>query len=374
MILILGIGILAYLLFELQRQVYHSLWNQNLHVRISFSSPYIFEGEKGELSEVIENRKWLPLTMLKVKFQTSRNLEFANTRESVVTDQYYRNDVFQVSGGEKITRTLRFTGKKRGYYHIMEIDLLSTDLFMTMEMLESRETDEYLYVYPRPFQSRELQFYLQRINGELTTRRNLLEDPFEYRGIREYQPYDDIRSVNWKATARVQGLMVNQKGYTTKQTVRIFFNIQDDGILKKEDAVESSLQIAAGIAQYFLKQGVPVALYGNGVDMLSGAAVEVKASAGNGQMDSIYKALARVDTGKAVMEFAETFGDKLMTEGKDSQTFFVSSNAYPEFLALIEQYHNAGRSYYWFYPVWESKDPSVPDWIRPHARILHIRG
>ena len=374
MILILGIGILAYLLFELQRQVYHSLWNQNLHVRISFSSPYIFEGEKGELSEVIENRKWLPLTMLKVKFQTSRNLEFANTRESVVTDQYYRNDVFQVSGGEKITRTLRFTGKKRGYYHIMEIDLLSTDLFMTMEMLESRETDEYLYVYPRPFQSRELQFYLQRINGELTTRRNLLEDPFEYRGIREYQPYDDIRSVNWKATARVQGLMVNQKGYTTKQTVRIFFNIQDDGILKKEDAVESSLQIAAGIAQYFLKQGVPVALYGNGVDMLSGAAVEVKASAGNGQMDSIYKALARVDTGKAVMEFAETFGDKLMTEGKDSQTFFVSSNAYPEFLALIEQYHNAGRSYYWFYPVWESKDPPVPDWIRPHARILHIRG
>ena len=37
-----------------------------------------------------------------------------------------------------------------------------------------------------------------------------MEDPFEYRGIREYQPYDDMRSVNWKATAKTGDLKVNQ--------------------------------------------------------------------------------------------------------------------------------------------------------------------
>lgn len=374
MIKIIAIGFLAYLFFELQRQIYRERWNRNLLVRVLFSSPYIYEGDEGELLEVIENRKRLPLPMLKVKFQTSRNLAFVDNRVSVVTDRYYRNDVFQVSGGERITRTLRFVGRKRGYYKIQGIDLVSADLFLTSEMIESREMDGYFYVYPKPYSSQELQFFLQQINGELLVKRNYLEDPFEYRGIREYQPFDDIRSVNWKATARLQGLMVNQKGYTTRQTVRIFLNIEDSGILKKDAAVEGCFQIAAGISKYFLTQGIKVALYCNGVDMISHMPVSIEGKAGNGQMDSINKALARVDLTQPVVNFTENLGDTLLAEGRSSQTFLVAPNAYEDFLELVRKYHNLGMSYYWFYPVWESREPQLPDWVKPHARVLHISG
>ena len=118
MIQIIGIGLIAFLLFILQQKIYEKLWKKDLTATISFASSSIFEGQEGQLKEIIENRKRLPLSMLKVKFQTDRHLVFEDTKGSRTTDQYYRNDVFQINGGEKITRTIKFVGGRRGYYTI----------------------------------------------------------------------------------------------------------------------------------------------------------------------------------------------------------------------------------------------------------------
>ena len=68
---IIGIGIVAYLLYTLQRLIYERLWDKDLKVSVSFKENGIAEGDTSEILEIIENRKKLPLTMLKVKFQTS---------------------------------------------------------------------------------------------------------------------------------------------------------------------------------------------------------------------------------------------------------------------------------------------------------------
>lgn len=373
MMKILGMGLIAFALLTIQQWIYKRLWDRGLKVSVEFAQPSLFEGEKGELREVIENRKHLPLSMLKVKFQTDRNLVFGDTAGSRVTDQYYRNDVFQVGGGEKITRTLTFTGQRRGYYKINGIDLVAADLFMTSEMMDSRPTDRYVYVYPRPFDSREFGQSLQQLNGEVLTKRHLLEDPFEYRGIREYQPYDDLRSVNWKATARTDDLKVNQKNYTALQTIRIFFNIEDTGILKKEEAVEAALQITAGLARFFLAQGIRVACYGNGPDCMDGEAVVIGPSAGSGQMERIYKALARVDTSRPAVNFAQQFKDRLMLEAQGTMTLFVAPNAYEDFTAVVEEYISAGQECVWYYPVWDKEDPQLPEKVKKRMKMISVR-
>ena len=100
MMQIIGIGLIAFVLFVLQKTIYEKLWNRELTAAISFGVPSIYEGQSGTLKEVIENRKRLPLPMLKVKFQTDRHLMFEDSKGSRTTDQYYRNDVFQVNGCE----------------------------------------------------------------------------------------------------------------------------------------------------------------------------------------------------------------------------------------------------------------------------------
>ena len=128
---ILEIGLVVYLLFILQQKLYKKLWDKNLHASVSFGQTGINEGETGEILEIVENRKHLPLNMLKVKFQTSKFLEFADGKGSKTTDQYYRNDIFQIGGGERITRKLTFVGKRRGYYNIKSIDMVGSDLFLS---------------------------------------------------------------------------------------------------------------------------------------------------------------------------------------------------------------------------------------------------
>lgn len=373
MIALLTVGIVAWLLYTIQVKVYQKLWNQNLSVRISFKNREIFEGGQGELLEVVENKKHLPLSMLKVKFHTDRNLVFDDIEGSNVSDLFYRNDVFQIGGGERITRTLSFTGQKRGYYKIMGIDLVSTDLLMTTDMAESRKEDSWLYVYPKPFYDEDFMQSLQQLNGEVLTRQHLIEDPFEYRGIREYQPYDTMRSVNWKATAKTGSLKVNQRNYTALQTIRIFFNIDDLGILKKEDAVELCLRICAALSAYFIAQGTRVALYGNSADVINGEPVRVEAGAGSGQMDQIYKALARVDTKKDRIDFTKAFRETLLEESKGTITFFVSANAYDDLPNLIREYQDMGNDYVWFYPVWRHEKPLLPQWAMSHVRWVNAQ-
>ncbi len=373
MIQLMEIGLLALLIFFVQQKIYKRLWNKNLTAGLSFLNTSLFEGEEGSLQEIIENRKRLPLSMLKVKFQTNRNLIFDTTKGSRTTDQYYRNDVFHVGGGEKITRTIPFVGGKRGYYQIESLDLVASDLFLTTEMVDTLPVNKSIYIYPKPFDSREFQQSLQQLNGEVLTRRHLLEDPFEYRGIREYQPFDDIRSINWKATAKTDELKVTQKNYTSLPAIRIFFNIEDNGVLKKEECVDASFQIVAGLSKFFLGQGIRVSCYGNGVDLFTGDPVAVEASTGKGQLEQIYRTLARVDTTKPVVNFTRYFGEKLLEHSGNTITCIVSPNQYADFVELVETFQNDGGDYIWFYPVWERTDPELPEALKKNIRILHLR-
>ena len=346
---IIGIGIIAFFLVVLQMMLYKKYWAKNLHVSVTFRQNAIYEGDEGELIEVIENRKRLPLPMLKVKFQTSKNLWFGDEKGSKTTDQYYRNDIFQVGGGEKITRTLHFVGKKRGYYRINNIDLVASDLFFLNEDSQSLAMQEYMYVYPSIYQKEDFRLSLQKLNGEIIVKRHMLEDPFEYRGIREYQPFDDIRSVNWKATARTGNLKVNQKNYTAMQTIRIFLNLDDESIWKKDKEVEKCMQIAMGIASFFLAQGIRVSCYANGRDILTDEAVEIQGLAGIAQLEVLGKTLARVDMTKTPHPFVKNFREKVSAEADSFFTFFVSPNDYEDFQKLLEECDAQGMAYHWYH-------------------------
>ena len=373
MIQIISIGLIAFIMFEVQKYIYQKWWNKELTTTISFGTSSVFEGQEGSLKEIVENRKRLPLSMVKVKFQASRNLVFEDTKGSRTTDQYYRNDIFQINGGEKITRTLKFIGGKRGYYSITSMDIVATDLFMTSQFVETLPVSASIYVYPKIFDSNEFRRSLQQLNGEVLTKRHLLEDPFEYRGIREYQPTDDLRSINWKATAKTGDFKVNQKNYTALQSVRIFMNLEDDGILKKEESVEACLQVAAGLCDFFLKQGIRVSCYCNGVDFINDTPITIEASAAPGQMEAVLRSLARVDTAKPVVDFNEYFAKKLLEEADGTITCFVSPNHYNAFLELVETYHKLKKDYIWFYPIQDNKEPEVSDLLMKNIRFLHLK-
>lgn len=371
MIKLLGIGILGFFLMVFQKILYEKLWYRHLHVNISFRDDHIFQGEQGELKEIIVNRKWLPLAMLKVKFKTDRRLLFDEHRGSRTTDQYYRNDVFRINGGEKVTRTLKFTGSRRGYYTINEASLVASDLFFMGQMVKEQEMKAVLYVYPRHYDSSRLTQSLIQINGEILSKRHLLEDPFEYRGIREYQPYDDMRRINWKATAKTDEFKVNELNYTSLKSVRIFFHIQDNNVIRNEESVEMSLRIVASLCAFFLRQGIRVSCFGNGLDIVTHQPMSIQARAGQGQMDTIYKALARIDTEQPAADFGELFREQLFQHNDGAFTCFVAPNQYDDFIELLTRYRKSNKLFRWFYPVTGRQKPELPKGLEQHISVIY---
>lgn len=372
MIKLIGIGIIAFLLFILEQKIYKKVWNRKLLVSVRFTSNVIFEEDEGTIQEIIENRKMLPLSLLNVKFSTSRNLEFEDESGSRTTDKYYRNDVFMVGSREKVTRTLTFRGSHRGVYSIANVSLTASDLFLVSRMADEASVNTTLYVYPKPFDSNEFKLSLRQLNGEVLAKRHLLEDPFEYRGIREYQPFDSMRSINWKASAKTDELKVNQKNYTALKSIRIFMNLEDSGVLKKSECVEASIRIAAGLCEFFLSQGMQTACYANAEDMFTGECISLEPNGGTNQMNAIYRALARCNADNT-HDFFECFGEKLFDDSSALFTCFIAPNQYEDFIKIVTDYQEKGLDYIWFYPVWESADPCIPDELSDRIRFIHIR-
>lgn len=345
----IAILLMAAVLYMVQRWIYMKFWARGLEVNIRFEGREIFEGERGRLVETITNGKRLPLPMIKCKFQTSRNLMFDNSTVNQSTDNYYRNDVFTLGGREKLTRTIAFTAAKRGLYNITSAELVGTDMFFTLQTVLMKKLYDEVYVLPRPFNTNEFKNSLQWINGEIKSKCHLIEDPFEFRGIREYQPYDSMKSINWKATAKTGELRVNMRDFTSQKVVRIFLNLEDMGIIKRTEAQEAAIKVAAGLVKSFTEEDMEFALYSNGVDCLSQQPIRIKRSRGRIHEQEIYRALARIDLKQETESMTKLFSDTIDSGDGTMCDYHISVNSYDEYQLLLENYDSIHLSFLWLY-------------------------
>ena len=374
---LIGIILGAFLLFYLQDRLYCSFWDKNLSVSLEFSRKAAVEGEECELCERVENRKLLPLPALKVKFQVSRELQFEDEEGvSSVTDQYYRNDVLSVRPFMRHVRRLRFRCKKRGYYWINGLDVVAGTLFLSGELPRSLESETRLYVYPRLWRSPEFSRLLQRLNGEILSRRHMLEDPFEFRGIREYSPWDTMRDINWKATARTGDLKVNMKNYTAQKAVRIFVNLEDGAVMRHEELLEASIRMAAGAAADFLAQGIRTSVYTNGPDIVTGELVGMEAASASWHMETINRGLARIDLSKRAPSFVRSLKEAALGQNEAAGTLFtvfISSDAQEDFQELLEECVRQGTDFCWICPIMEHGEEKIRKALEPYAQKIRVR-
>jgi hypothetical protein len=255
----------VFLAWLIQTFVFQKNWRRGLDVSVFFSSSGIFEGESSTLKEVVTNSKHLPIVAVSVRLAFSRNLEFvrAAKENSGVSDQTYKRDIFSLLPMQKITRTLTFVGKKRGYYAIANADVSAYDYFFHKGYYAAFPQSAHLYVYPKPVDTDRIRLVSRAISGMMVSRNRLFPDPFAFSGIREYRRDDPMNRINWKASARTGELMVNQFDATTEYHVTILLDLDDPYILKHEALLEESIRITAGLAAQLVQAKMPVRVRSN---------------------------------------------------------------------------------------------------------------
>ena len=264
---ILIIVLIAIIIHKIQYYIYLYNWHRNLSVDFKFKDEYIFEGEKTKIKETFINRKFLPLWWMRVQYAVSSYIEFEDeVNKSPNEKTNFKSEELSLLGYEKLEREKDIVGRRRGYYHINNMEILSSDVFVTDKFLLKSENTQHLYVFPTMVDEERFNVQFRKLLGEVVTRRQIVSDPYERKGIRDYNTYDTMKDINWGATARTGELKVNVYDYTSSQEVVIFLSVQKENAWVPDEVIEESIRIANTLYRYFYEMGIKVSLVSDAVD------------------------------------------------------------------------------------------------------------
>lgn len=350
---------IAAIIYVLQNMLYSKLWDRELKADIFFSRPYVECGERAKLFEVISNRKRLPLPVLHVKFSAPRSFVFDDAVNASVTDLYYRNDAFSVMGGQKITRTLEFKTEKRGYYIIENINLTAKNLFMTGTFAKTVHPMTRFFVFPKKYNSIKFNVLMKHIMGDIETRLHIAEDPYTFRGIREYSSQDTMSRINWKASAKTGNLMVNMYNQTAYCKVKIMLNLDTNIMLKAEYIKELSIELAGSVAKKLIDKAMPVMLITNGMDVSGQELGVYSEGASESHLITIDKQLACISGNLTVERFIELVDAELQKKEDNTAYIIISSYHKRNLMERLDKMMAEGMNVNMVVPYYDSFAPDV---------------
>ena len=179
-----------------------------------------------------------------------------------------------------------------------------------------------------------------------------------------------MRDVNWKATARIGELRTNLHGYTVRQEVCLLLNLQSESMIEYQQLREESIRIANSLCEMFLLQKVPIGIYSNAKDLLSGKSLNIMPGADLLHLTQIRESLARLDLSQTMEEFHE-YAEKVISKKSDNVLYImISTSQRMEVIQLFEKLSKDCCGSYWILPLhsWmeqkrlSAKDGTVLRW------------
>lgn len=375
MMILLLLGVAA--AFFLQRELYRRRWYRRLKAEIVFADSFVYEGDTSCLKEEISNDKYLPVPALEVGLAMDRSLKFYGEAadNANVTDQSYRRDIFSLFMKQKIIRRLPFVCTKRGFYEIKEARLVAYDFFLKKCGYMEQGQKTWFYVYPGAVDVERIRLICQAVSGMVLMQSRLYPDPFEFAGIREYRPTDPMNHINWKASARNAGLLVNQFDSTTSIQVCILLDVQDREILRHENLTEEGIRITASLASKMVRAHMEVDVVSNGLCFLPGQEekreqepLSMHLKSGGGAMQELYRRLACMDISQ-VAEDVDGLLKKAVSAGRSGYIHvFISHDQDVGTIAGVRALAQTGTLVIWVLPLETSMELRVGE--MPGVRIL----
>ena len=154
-------------------------------------------------------------------------------------------------GGHRQSAELNLTFPRRGLYAQRGIGISTRFPFSFLRKTRTIALDQEVLVFPSVEATDEMFEVLPIITGELeTNQRGRGSDLYR---IRDYEPEDSARHVDWKATAKSGELKVREYTREDERRVCIIFDNPAPGVLD-DPHYERAINLAASIAWHFFRK------------------------------------------------------------------------------------------------------------------------
>ena len=182
--------------------------------------------------------------------------------------------IMSLRGGDRTELVYHIRGMNRGAYRIGPISVRFTDPLGLYPRNNVILEETRLIVYPRIYPV-ELSIQHGLPAGSITTTSRIYEDPTRYRSVREYVAGDEIRRINWKASARLGALHSTEWLPTINVPVMILLNLTSSTYEQRNryTHTERTIDAAASMVHHLANRGQEVGLITTGI--IKGAAERI---------------------------------------------------------------------------------------------------
>lgn len=315
---------------------YSHNWDKKLSIRIQFDDESVNEGSKGTITEVLSNGKKMQVPIANIKFELDKSIRYTDQTNVSVSDRQYRNDGMSLKGNMAYKRCFEVIYTKRGVYNICNPVLTSKDYFGFYEFTKEYDLESEIYVYPSYSRYTELSAPFSRAVGEAIKNKYLYEDPFEFKGIRDYTGTEPMKKINWSASAKTGDLKVNNYYDTSSRHATIFLDIANDQIWRQDDQLEECIRVARNYMEGFIKNHIPLEIITNAKDVFDKKTIVFDKGADACYVEKCLKKMARIDFEQKTEHLYDFFEEN--SAGEDELCILLSVDQSSNMIEAYEKY------------------------------------
>ena len=320
----------------------------NLSYTRFFSEKGSYEGDEVTMTEVIHNKSFLPLFMIKIEYYIYNDLRYDDyepDREHAM--QYTLSKFFIILPFMQVKRKHTIKLLKRGYYTLDTINLL----YAKRERNVSAPAE--IYVYPKMIGIDDLPIPSSSMQGDAYSRQWLIRDPFSVSGVREYRFGDPFNTINFKATAKsamlgVSGLRVNNRDFCSNRNFMIYLNFQTDKEVAMpfkvyEKLMEKGLSYAAALLREAFNFGYRAGFAANCTLVSGENQVKFPMTQGALNYEDILMQMSKVRLAEGV-SFAALLGNDALGGLCDSEVFILTTYINEQIDRTVDTFHKFGNN------------------------------
>ncbi len=320
----------------------------NLSYTRFFSEKGSYEGDEVTMTEVIHNKSFLPLFMIKIEYYIYNDLRYDDyepDREHAM--QYTLSKFFIILPFMQVKRKHTIKLLKRGYYTLDTINLL----YAKRERNVSAPAE--IYVYPKMIGIDDLPIPSSSMQGDAYSRQWLIRDPFSVSGVREYRFGDPFNTINFKATAKsamlgVSGLRVNNRDFCSNRNFMIYLNFQTDKEVAMpfkvyEKLMEKGLSYAAALLREAFNFGYRAGFAANCTLVSGENQVKFPMTQGALNYEDILMQMSKVRLAEGV-SFAALLGSDALGGLCDSEVFILTTYINEQIDRTVDTFHKFGNN------------------------------
>ncbi|MCL2610153.1 MAG: DUF58 domain-containing protein [Defluviitaleaceae bacterium] len=355
---IILVGIVIFLLLQLYGYTYEMLWDRGLSFNVKFSAREAFEGENLYLEEELTNKKFLPLPWVHIEMIVPSTLIMLDDNEVSVPVKAAGNRIYSVMMYSVIRKKQQFICSKRGSYFLASSKLTVKNILNQDRYIKNFKINRELLVFPKILNDfHNIDALLKNLDGIVATNRLINPDPFEFKGIRDYVSTDALKSLNFKASAVSQKLMVNVHAPTSTKRMTIVLNLDFYSEISSE-LLEQSIRLAATLASHYIEEGVQVAFATNGKDDFSPELINISEGTSNAHLCTIFESLARIRLGLQTSHVKDYINEII-----DRERLFIFISPYHEkdILNAFMDLKERGVDAFMIVPFFRNIEISIPE-------------